>query len=586
MTAIPSSTPPARVIPAILKHATGKSGIALLACALRAISRQALDGVQAPLEGLQTVLQISTSTPEALTSEILLSSIIAYPLHRKAINELVGRVLTPNILEEFRGEILPSLVTRLQLCHGQDLCKVIRIILLIIRSHDDLLGLALEEATYVIPALRTAYQSLDGLEGQSDTLILCHELVSAVQGESKDALKRLMGGGHSKQLLLGQTLREDYEALFERAAPLPDGLVSRLDAMRDARAAEDPRVKVVKNLFPHVPANTILAALHHSFFAVSTIDPEASAAPLIDAMLSGSSAIPEDLLDLRTAVEHVQMSTVDTAPPSTRSAYERRNIWDDQKMDMSRLKLADDGDIPELGQTIPDHLRDSIMRLVESQVEEEAEREAALREAHGAASREMSDDEESQVSRMKIAGDGEESGEEEEGDKVVPRKESSGKTYDVDQQSKLELAYLANPAVFDRDSNTRRSGARKKLKELTGMDDAQLEGWRVMLDRNPHKEAILNRHTFSPTKDHLGSVETKARPDGPSYSNRGRGGGHRGGRGGGRGDGHGGSEQGNSNGGTRGSGGRGRTNKSSRGHSNAARTRGHDKKMSRMGAGL
>ena len=54
----------------------------------------------------------------------------------------------------------------------------------------------------------------------------------------------------------------------------------------------------------------------------------------------------------------------------------------------------------------------------------------------------------------------------------------------MDQQTKLELAYLADPKVFDRDSGTRRGEARKKLKVITGMDDAQLEGWKIMLDRN------------------------------------------------------------------------------------------------------
>lgn len=74
----------------------------------------------------------------------------------------------------------------------------------------------------------------------------------------------------------------------------------------------------------------------------------------------------------------------------------------------------------------------------------------------------------------------------------------------------------------------------------------------------------------------------------------GSGGSHRGGRGGGRGGGGGssrggdGSSVGGDSSGGRGGGSGGnapRVSKGSRGHSNAARTRGHDKKMSRMGAG-
>jgi hypothetical protein len=48
----------------------------------------------------------------------------------------------------------------------------------------------------------------------------------------------------------------------------------------------------------------------------------------------------------------------------------------------------------------------------------------------------------------------------------------------------LELAYLSDPSIYGRDSQTRRGAARKKLKEITGMDDAQLEGWKIMLERN------------------------------------------------------------------------------------------------------
>jgi hypothetical protein len=77
----------------------------------------------------------------------------------------------------------------------------------------------------------------------------------------------------------------------------------------------------------------------------------------------------------------------------------------------------------QIGQTIPDHLRASIMRLVQSQAEEEKAEAQALREAQGLPSRERDeweDYEEGQgVDRLKIGGDGEASGGEEDGDKVV-----------------------------------------------------------------------------------------------------------------------------------------------------------------------
>jgi activating signal cointegrator complex subunit 2 len=48
----------------------------------------------------------------------------------------------------------------------------------------------------------------------------------------------------------------------------------------------------------------------------------------------------------------------------------------------------------------------------------------------------------------------------------------------------LELAYIKDPKIFDRDNKTRKSKAREDLRKATGWVDEQLEGWRIMLDRN------------------------------------------------------------------------------------------------------
>jgi len=69
--------------------------------------------------------------------------------------------------------------------------------------------------------------------------------------------------------------------------------------------------------------------------------------------------------------------------------------------------------MPQVGNTIPDHLRASIMRLVQSQEEEAEELERALKEAHGGA--DEGGEEEARAVRVI---EGEESGDE-DGDKVV-----------------------------------------------------------------------------------------------------------------------------------------------------------------------
>lgn len=48
----------------------------------------------------------------------------------------------------------------------------------------------------------------------------------------------------------------------------------------------------------------------------------------------------------------------------------------------------------------------------------------------------------------------------------------------------LELAYLADATIFDRNVAVRRGKPRADLRERTGLADEQLEGWRTMLERN------------------------------------------------------------------------------------------------------
>ena len=48
-------------------------------------------------------------------------------------------------------------------------------------------------------------------------------------------------------------------------------------------------------------------------------------------------------------------------------------------------------------------------------------------------------------------------------------------------------AYKLSPGVMERDSNTRRSKARLALKSETGMTDEAIEGWAIMIGRDPRR---------------------------------------------------------------------------------------------------
>lgn len=119
----------------------------------------------------------------------------------------------------------------------------------------------------------------------------------------------------------------------------------------------------------------------------------------------------------------------------------------------------------------------------------------------------------------------------------------------------LFKAYTSSPAVFQRDAATRRGQARLALKSETGMTDEAIEGWAVMLARDPRRlkrlemkftafsgqQMDLPRTAYreSPAdsgEEHL--AEDAGRGGRGGFRGRGRGGG-RGGRGSGRGGGSG-----------------------------------------------
>lgn len=118
----------------------------------------------------------------------------------------------------------------------------------------------------------------------------------------------------------------------------------------------------------------------------------------------------------------------------------------------------------------------------------------------------------------------------------------------------LEHAYIADPTLFERNSVVRRSKARVALRDKTGLADEQIEGWKVMLERNvrlssprlgglelikqqPKKDKILQKHEFA--REFAGNkVEAEVGGGGPpreGQQQQGRGRGGRGGRGDGRG---------------------------------------------------
>ncbi|KND89327.1 Activating signal cointegrator 1 complex subunit 2 [Tolypocladium ophioglossoides CBS 100239] len=79
----------------------------------------------------------------------------------------------------------------------------------------------------------------------------------------------------------------------------------------------------------------------------------------------------------------------------------------------------------------------------------------------------------------------------------------------------LFRAYHMDARVFDRDAATRRGAARTKLREETGMTDEAMEGWAVMLTRNPQQKKRLEaKYAFSGQQAQIERTAWRASPAG------------------------------------------------------------------------
>ena len=97
------------------------------------------------------------------------------------------------------------------------------------------------------------------------------------------------------------------------------------------------------SLFPYIPYHLLAEALDHPAYS-------GSAQPLVEAILGGGLVLPPELRELRRLVAGQQQQDVEGAQEvsngneagtSRPKRSERRNIWQDEDIDMSRLKIKD-----------------------------------------------------------------------------------------------------------------------------------------------------------------------------------------------------------------------------------------------------
>ena len=116
-----------------------------------------------------------------------------------------------------------------------------------------------------------------------------------------------------------------------------------------------------------------------------------------------------------------------------------------------------------------DQMKSDILRRVEAPSDSEDEEEVNIfgvtsgphAKGKGKVREVAFDDDLEDVSSVRVAGDGEESSEDDEDDE-------RDEEHETDPQTIVELAYIANQKVFERDAATRRSKERAALRAQTG----------------------------------------------------------------------------------------------------------------------
>ncbi|GAA5860431.1 hypothetical protein JCM1840_000257 [Sporobolomyces johnsonii] len=330
-------------------------------------------------------------------------------------------------------------------------------------------------------------------------------------------------------------------------------------------------ISSLSDLFPALPPSFLRACLlHPSFSPTPSSSTSESTERVVAALLEES--LPADLRRLRDHPEEAQAPET-TAAREERVTAERRNVFDEDRTFSRGVLIQGKGKEKErvrpnptfsaTSRQLDDQLKASIIALAEapsSDEDEGAEGEAFLDDFDAGPT-------------LAVGGDGED--EHREGAAPAPPSAPSG-AYDPATALLLESTYLSHPALFGRDAATRRSKERKALREKTRLGDEQIEGWAVMLGRDPKMlQKLKDKHLdLSASSNHPARSASSpnpppssSRPPNPNSGGEGTRGG-RGGRGGGRG-------RGDGSGRGRGDGGRAQHQR---------RQRGNDRKMAKMGA--
>ncbi|GAA5877076.1 hypothetical protein JCM3774_002835 [Rhodotorula dairenensis] len=442
---------------------------------------------------------------------------------------------------------------------------------------------------------------------------------------SSDWLQTLQQAAEQARSSGGETAENEQGGYAAAASTPTNHTLQQPEPQPEQEAELTKAVTQILDLFPSESPAFLRACLVHPQFnpAASTRDAASERAQerVVEALLSASAAaFPDELVALRFG------STADRSPPADKEEHlaqkqhgeetataERRNVYDDDKYFRRGTLLAPKPRAtgsaerrrrPGRDLELDERLKQSILALAERESSDDDDDDDDDLDGDDGA------EVDGQGRHRRTYGFLEEEEEEEEGT-ATPRirshtpqrartpapavSSSFSAGYDPSAVLLLEATYLRDPGVFARDGATRRGRARKDLKERTGLGDEQIEGWKVMLERDPKQlqrmqdkhvdlGARSNRRPPPAAADSAASARG-SRNNGPPPSRRTQGGGPAA-HGGGGAKNAGGSKSGGGGSGSQGSGqGQAPPKRSDGGRREHDRAkRGRDRKLARMGA--
>ncbi|KAL4906674.1 hypothetical protein BDW74DRAFT_150940 [Aspergillus multicolor] len=251
------------------------------------------------------------------------------------------------------------------------------------------------------------------------------------------------------------------------------GRASDLPVPEEIHAHRMSLVSQIQDLFPDLGSGYLVRLLDHY-----GDDPETIIAHLLDASIA-SELQGLDKFEQLPPIPATQRDSLPLRPTAASFSppEPRRNVFD-KDVDLAELALNADNSALRFGRANPNQTADDVLADRSNHAANKAAIISAL------AAFDSDDDERDDTYDVADVGgtiDATDDGAAEE------RKSTSTDELDLT----LLRAYKSTPALFARDSTTRRSQARDSLKRESGLTDEAIEGWAVMLNRDPKRLARL-----------------------------------------------------------------------------------------------